>query len=76
MADEDLWRRRFYLYMGARMFGLATFVAGLAIYFTDILRPGGWPMIGAIVIILGVIDAVVAPKLMKKAWDKEDQDKK
>ena len=43
MADEATWKRRFYLYMGARLFGLLTFFAGLAIVFTDLLREGGWP---------------------------------
>ena len=73
MADEATWKRRFYLFAGARLFGLATFLAGLAIIFTDILREGGWPVIGAIVMVLGIVDAVVAPKLMKKQWEREDR---
>ena len=28
--------------------------------------PGGWPQVGAIVAIMGVIDAVFAPRLLKK----------
>jgi len=72
MADDDLWRRRFYLFMGARLFGLATFVAGLAIYFTNILRPGGWPLVGGIVMACGLIDSIVAPKMLKKQWDRTD----
>jgi hypothetical protein len=31
--------------------------------------PGGWPQVGAIVAIMGVIDALFAPRLLKKAWD-------
>ena len=73
MADEDKWKRRFHLFMAARLFGLATFLAGFAIMFTDLLRPGGWPVVGAIVVILGLLDAVVAPKLLRKQWDAEDQ---
>jgi membrane protein implicated in regulation of membrane protease activity len=73
MADEDKWKRRFHLFMAARLFGLAMFLLGIAIMFTGILRPGGWPVAGSIVVILGLLDAVVAPKLMKKQWDAEDR---
>lgn len=74
MDDEAKWKRRFYLFMAARLFGLATFLAGVAVYFTDVLRDGGWPLLGVILIIVGLIDAVVAPKLLKQQWEKEDAD--
>lgn len=73
MADEAKWKRRFHLFMAARLFGLAAFLAGFAIMFTDLLRPGGWPVVGSIVVILGLLDAVVAPKLLRKQWDAEDR---
>ena len=73
MDDEAKWKRRFHLFMAARLFGLATFLAGVAVYFTDLLRDGGWPLVGIILIIVGLIDAVVAPKLLKKIWDREDR---
>lgn len=72
MAEPRVWRRRFLIFMAARMLGLLTFLAGLAIMFTDVLRQGGWPQVGAILIILGVIDAVLAPRMLKKQWDRED----
>ena len=72
MADEALWRRRFLLFMAARLFGLLTFLAGIAIAYSDLLRDGGWPALGAIVAIAGAIDAVFAPRLLKKHWDLED----
>jgi hypothetical protein len=75
MADEAIWKRRFYLYMGARLIGLLTFFAGMAIMFTDILREGGWPVVGAVIMVAGLVDAVVAPKLMKNQWRKEDEDR-
>ena len=34
--------------------------------YTDLLRPGGWPQVGAIVAIMGVIDAMFAPRLLKR----------
>lgn len=75
MADEDLWRRRFYAFMGVRLVGLATFFLGIAIIYTDLLREGGWPTVGAILAIIGTIDAVFAPKLLKKAWEQQDRER-
>jgi hypothetical protein len=73
MTDEDKWRRRFNLFMGIRLFGLLVFFAGLAIVFTNVLRPGGWPVVGSIVMILGLLDSVVAPRMLKKKWEAEDR---
>jgi len=73
MADEAKWKQRFRLFMAIRLFSLATVFAGVAVMFTDLLRDGGWPAVGAILIAVGVIDAVFAPKLLRKHWDREDR---
>lgn len=73
MADDDVWRRRFQAFVLVRTFGLATFFLGVAIIYTDLLREGGWPTVGAILAIIGAIDAVFAPMLLRKLW--EDQDR-
>ena len=52
MADEDLWRRRFQTFVLVRLFGLATFIVGVAVIYTDLLRPGGWPAVGAVLAIM------------------------
>jgi hypothetical protein len=72
VADRDVWRRRFFLFTAARVFGLLTLLAGVAIMFGDLLRPGGWPLVGTILVIAGLIDAIVAPMLLKKHWKRED----
>jgi hypothetical protein len=72
MADDDLWRRRFYVYMGLRLLGVIVFLAGFALAFSDWVRPGGWPAVGAIVIILGVFGGVAAPRLLRKRWRDRD----
>ena len=75
MVDETVWKKRFAVFMAARLFGLLTFLAGVAIFFSDVLRPGGWPALGSVLIIVGIIDAVFAPKLLKKHWEQVDRDK-
>jgi hypothetical protein len=73
MTDDHLWRKRFKLFATVRLFGLATFLLGLAIAFTDLLRPGGWPLVGGLLVVFGVIDAVIAPRILKRSWEREDQ---
>jgi len=71
--DEDTARRRLLLYTLVRFGGLLIFFLGLGIMYTNLLRPGGWPQVGAIVAIMGVIDAMFAPLLLKRAWDENDR---
>lgn len=73
MNDERLWKRRFLMFMGARLFGLAVFLVGIAIAFSDLVGEGGMPVLGAIVAIMGAIDAVFAPRLLKKAWEQQER---
>ena len=71
--DEDTARRRLLLYTLVRFGGLLIFFLGLAIIYTNLLRPGGWPQVGAVVAIMGVIDDLFAPLLLKRAWEKQDR---
>jgi membrane protein implicated in regulation of membrane protease activity len=71
--DDATARRRLLLYSLVRAGGLAIFFLGIAIIYTNLVRPGGWPQVGAIVAIIGVIDAMFAPRLLKRAWDEQDR---
>lgn len=71
--DDDIAKRRLLLYSLVRLGGLVIFFLGVAIIYTNIVRHGGWPQLGAIVAIIGVSDAFVAPRLLKKAWDQQDR---
>ena len=76
MDDEAIWRKRLLAYTAVRLGGLAIFFLGIAIIYTDLVRKGGWPQVGAIIAILGVIDATFAPRILKKAWDEQDRQAK
>lgn len=73
MDDEARGRNRLLAYTAVRAGGVAIFLLGIAIIYTGLVRPGGWPQLGAIVAIMGVIDALFAPRLLKKAWDEQDR---
>lgn len=72
-ADDALFRKRLLIYSLVRLGGIAIFFLGLAIIYTNLLRQGGWPQVGAVVAILGVIDAFFAPRLLKRAWNEQDR---
>jgi hypothetical protein len=42
----------------------------MAITFTDIVQEGGSPRLGAFLVIIGAIASLLAPKLLKKRWDR------
>ncbi len=70
MDDETIWKRRFLVFMAARLAGLAIFFLGLAIAFSDLVREGGLPSVGGILAIVGVIASVSAPRVLKKIWER------
>jgi Na+-driven multidrug efflux pump len=75
MDDEAKARNRLLAYTAVRLVGLGIFFVGVAIIYTGLIRPGGWPQVGAIVAILGVIDAMVAPRILKRAWDRQERER-
>ena len=73
MADEDVWKRRFHLFAALRLGGVLLFLAGIAIAFSNLVRDGGWPAVGGIVAILGVLEAVLLPRLLRRQWRRQDR---
>jgi hypothetical protein len=71
MDDESLWKRRFLVFTLVRLAGLAIFFLGIAITFSDLVRDGGWPAVGVPIAIIGLVDAVFSPRIMKKIWERE-----
>ena len=72
MTDDELWKRRFRLFLGIRLAGLATFLLGIAIAFSDLVQPGGHKLIGGLLAVMGALDAVIAPRILKKGWERQD----
>ena len=70
MDDEATWKRRFLIFAAMRLSGLALMLAGMGIALGDFVRPGGWPLLGGALIVAGLIDALVMPRLLKRQWNK------
>jgi hypothetical protein len=73
MKDEELWKKRFQIFAAIRLVGVVTFLLGVAIAFSNLVRPGGWPLVGGVLAIIGVVDALVAPRVLKRGWERLDQ---
>ena len=71
MDDEALWKRRFLIFTLVRLAGLAIFFLGVAIAFGDLVREGGAPAIGIPIAIVGLLDAVFSPRILKKIWERQ-----
>ncbi|WP_205479305.1 hypothetical protein [Sphingomonas arenae] len=69
--EEALWRKRFAIFALLRISGLLLFLLGMAITFSDLIRPGGFVELGLVVTGLGLADALLGPVLLKRVWDKE-----
>lgn len=65
IKDGEEAKRQFLMFAGIRLVGLALFLGGTFIAFTDILVPGGMPLLGGLMAVAGAADAVLAPKILK-----------
>ena len=71
IEGDALWKKRFHMFALLRLAGVALFLLGIAIAYSDLVRPGGWPVLGAIIGIVGALDAIIAPRLLKRSWDRK-----
>jgi hypothetical protein len=71
MDDEQLWKQRFLVFTLVRLAGLAIFLLGIAIAFSDLVREGGWPIAGGVLAIIGLVDAVFSPRILRKIWERQ-----
>ena len=68
----DEAKRQFIIFGILRVGGLLLFLIGIAIAFTDLLKPGGWKLLGGILVVVGAIEAVISPRLVKRSMNRTD----
>lgn len=69
--QEALWRRRFGLFALYRLAGLALILLGFVTAVSDILKPGGWPLVGVPGVALGIVVGMVLPRRLRRQWESE-----
>ena len=67
-VSEEEWKRRFGIFAILRVTGLAMMLAGAFGGMTDLLRPGGMPVLGIALGVVGAIDGLVVPTLLRRRW--------
>jgi len=77
MSEPDAaeWKRRLAFYSAARLPGLALFMLGIAIAYSNLLRPGGWPQVGAVLAIVGGVGSILLPRAVRRRWVRMDSAK-
>lgn len=69
--EDDIWKRRLLVFTLVRLSALILVLAGLAVAVGDFVRPGGWPVGGVFIILLGIVEMLILPRLLKKAWKQQ-----
>jgi membrane protein implicated in regulation of membrane protease activity len=77
MSEPDAaeWKRRLALYSAARLPGLAVFMLGIAIAYSNLVRAGGWPQVGAVLAIVGGLASILLPRAVRRRWTRLDSAK-
>lgn len=65
---EQLARTRYQILQLVRFVGVLLMILGMWIGAGDILREGGWPLIGVPLAVIGAFEALVLPMLLAKRW--------
>lgn len=71
--DEAKWRQRYWVLTATRVGGLLIALAGLLLMRGGVLTDEPFPVFGAILLVLGLFDATISPRIlarMFKNWDR------
>ena len=71
-GSEDPARVRFFALSAARFAGVGLVMLGMAIWLGDLLRPGGWPVMGIPLFLFGVAGTLLLPKYLARRWRTPD----
>ena len=69
--DDDLAKKRLWLLTALRLGTFAPFLLGIAIMYTGLVRPGGWPQLGAAICIVAVLASVGVTYALRMKWRRE-----
>ena len=69
LSDEDrVARSRLLMLTLIRLAGVALMALGLIISTGDLLRPGGWPLVGVPIALIGLVESLLLPKVFTAKW--------
>ncbi|MEH3106020.1 MAG: hypothetical protein PGN09_01650 [Sphingomonas fennica] len=65
---DRLARSRYVAITVARAAGTVIMLLGLWIWLGDILRQGGWPLVGVPLFVVGFVESLILPRLLIRRW--------
>jgi len=69
LNDQDrIARGRFAVMTGIRLVGIVMMLGGMLIWHTDLLREGGWPLVGIPLFAVGLVDSLLLPRVLAARW--------
>ena len=68
---EKLAKSRWQTLQLLRLTGFITMILGLWISTGDILRTGGWLVLGVPIFMLGMFEALLLPTILAKRWNRQ-----
>ena len=70
--EEELWAKRYSVMQTVRIGGFLIAIVGLLIAKGGVLTDEPWPVLGAFLIVMGLGDVILSPKILKRMFDQQD----
>lgn len=67
-TPPDPARARFFAIQLARLGGVVLVLLGMAVWRGDLLAEGGVPLVGGVLILLGMVELALVPKVLARRW--------
>lgn len=71
--DERKWRQRHLAVVIARVGGLAIALLGVVLAKGGVIVDGPFPLLGSVLVVVGLIDSFLAPKMLKRLFEAADR---
>lgn len=72
MSDDTLWKKRFAAMQAVRIGGALIALVGLLVAKGGVLTDEAWPVVGAFLVVMGIGDLLLSPKILKRIFDQQD----
>lgn len=71
--SDDPYQGRFFIMMASRVGGLLIALLGLVLLRGGVVTDEPMPLVGSILLIFGLLDALLMPVVLKRMWDRQDR---
>ena len=65
---DRLARSRFAMLSAMRAAGVAMMLLGMWIWYGNVIRPGGYTLVGLPLFVLGFVESLIVPQVLARQW--------